>query len=151
MHTGFRFTVNLKGDTAGVGAGNGGTFGRPNGGPGVYQYLPGSKRSTSQWFNTAAFLAPPQFTFGNLGRNTLIGPGFVNLDLVLVKSFHIGESLRWELRAEAFNVANHPNYNIIGRILNDPTFGRVLSQLDPRQLQFGAKVVFYDNRSVRNR
>jgi hypothetical protein len=40
------------------------------------------------------------------------------------------------------SVANHPNYNIVGRILNDPTFGRVLSQLDPRQLQFGAKVVF---------
>jgi hypothetical protein len=47
-----------------------------------------------------------------------------------------------EFRAEAFNIANHPNYSIIGRILNDPTFGRVLSQLDPRQLQFGAKIVF---------
>ena len=142
MQTGFPFTVNLKGDTAGVGAGTGGIFVRPNVVPGASQYLPSSQQSTSQWFNTAAFLAPPQFAFGNLGRNTLIGPGFINLDLVLVKSFHIGESLRLELRAEAFNVANHPNYNIVGRILNDPTFGRVLSQLDPRQLQFGAKVVF---------
>jgi hypothetical protein len=142
MQTGFPFTVNLKGDTAGVGAGTGGIFVRPNVAPGVSQYLPSSQKSTSQWFNTAAFLTPPQFTFGNLGRNTLIGPGFVNLDLVMVKTFHIGESLRLEFRAEAFNVANHPNYNIVGRILNDPTFGRVLSQLDPRQLQFGAKVVF---------
>ena len=60
---------------------------RPNAAPGVSQYLPGSQKSTSQWFNTAAFLTPAQFTFGNLGRNTLIGPGFVNLDLVMVKSF----------------------------------------------------------------
>ena len=142
MQTGFPFTVNLKGDTAGVGAGTGGIFVRPNAVPGMSEYLPSSQRSTSAWFNTAAFLAPAQGTFGNLGRNTVIGPGFVNLDLVLVKSIHIGESLRLELRAEAFNVANHPNYNIVGRILNDPTFGRVLSQLDPRQLQFGAKVVF---------
>ncbi len=142
MQTGFPFTVNLKGDTAGVGAGTGGIFVRPNAVPGASAELPSSQRSTSQWFNTGAFLPPPNFTFGNVGRNTVIGPGLVNLDLVLAKSFHIGEKLRVELRAEGFNVFNHPNYNIIGRILNDPTFGRVLSQLDPRQLQFGAKVVF---------
>ncbi len=142
MQTGFPFTVNLKGDTAGVGAGTGGIFVRPNVVPGASQYLPDAQRSTSQWFNTAAFLPPPNFTFGNLGRNTLIGPGLVNLDLVLVKTFLINERLKLEFRAEAFNVANHPNYNIIGRILNDPTFGRVLSQLDPRQIQFGVKMVF---------
>jgi hypothetical protein len=142
MQTGFPFTVNLKGDTAGVGAGTGGIFVRPNVVPGASQYLPDSVRSTSQWFNTAAFTPPPNFAFGNLGRNTVIGPGFVNLDLVLVKTFLIKESLKLEFRAEAFNIANHPNYSVVGRILNDPTFGRVLSQLDPRQLQFGVKVVF---------
>lgn len=142
MQTGFPFTVNLKGDTAGVGAGTGGIFVRPNAVPGASAQLDSSQRSTSQWFNTSAFQAPPNFAFGNVGRNTVIGPGFVNLDLVLVKTFYIREGLRVEFRAEAFNIANHPNYSIIGRILNDPTFGRVLSQLDPRQLQFGAKVVF---------
>jgi hypothetical protein len=142
MQTGFPFTINLKGDTAGVGAGTGGIFVRPNAVSGVSASLPGSQRSTSQWFNTAAFIAPPQFAFGNVGRNTVIGPALTNLDLVLVKTFYIREGLHLELRAEAFNLANHPNYNLIGRILNDPTFGRVLSQLDPRQLQFGAKVVF---------
>jgi hypothetical protein len=142
MQTGFPFTVNLKGDTAGVGAGTGGIFVRPNAVLGVPVQLSGSQQSTSEWFNTAAFAAPPNFAFGNLGRNTVIGPGLVNLDLVLVKTFYIREGLRLELRAEAFNIANHPNYSVMGRILNDPTFGRVLSQLDPRQLQFGAKVVF---------
>jgi len=116
--------------------------GLPNAVLGTPVQLSGSQQSTSEWFNTAAFAAPPNFTFGNLGRNTVIGPGLVNLDLVLVKTFYIREGLRLELRAEAFNIANHPNYSVIGRILNDPTFGRVLSQLDPRQLQFGAKVVF---------
>jgi hypothetical protein len=48
-----------------------------------------------------------------------------------------------QLRAEFFNIANHPNYNTVGRIINDPaTFGRVLSQLDPRQIQLGMKLQF---------
>jgi hypothetical protein len=41
-----------------------------------------------------------------------------------------------------FNALNHPNFNFVGRILNDSTFGRVLNQLDPRQLQFGVKAIF---------
>ena len=140
MQTGFPFTVNLKGDTAGVGAGTGGIFVRPNAVLGV-NVDPG-RRTTDQWFNTAAFVAPPNFAFGNLGRNTVIGPNLVNLDLVLIKNINVREGIRLELRAEAFNIVNHSNYNIVGRLLNDPTFGKVLSQLDPRQLQFGAKVVF---------
>jgi len=47
-----------------------------------------------------------------------------------------------QFRAEAFDLFNHPNYNLVGRIINDPTFGQVLSQLDPRELQFGLKVIF---------
>src|SRR5258708_22722402 len=121
MQTGVPFTVNLKGDTAGVGAGTGGILVRPNAVPGVAQYLPSSQRSTSAWFNTAAFLAPAQGTFGNLGRNTVIGPGFVNLDLVLVKGIHIGESLPLELRAETFHVSNTPTCNILCPRLNHPT------------------------------
>jgi len=143
IQTGFPFTVNLSGDTAGAGAGTGGIFIRPNYILGQNVELSGSDRSTSRFFNTAAFSLPPTGTFGNLGRNTIIGPGLTDLDVVLAKSVALGESIRLQLRVECFNLFNHPNYNLVGRIINDPTtFGRVLNQLDPRQLQFGLKLVF---------
>jgi hypothetical protein len=140
MQDGFPFTVNLRGDTAGVGAGTGGIFIRPNLVPGASYTL--SDPTTDRWFNTAAFTAPPTAAFGNVGRNTVIGPGLVNLDLSLARTFRPTERFSVQFRAEAFNFFNHSNYNIVGRIFNDPTFGRVQSQLDPRQLQFGLRLGF---------
>ena len=62
--------------------------------------------------------------------------------MVIAKNIALRESVKLQLRVECFNLINHPNYNIIGRIINDPTtFGKVLNQLDPRQLQFGLKLV----------
>ena len=142
MQTGFPFTLNLKGDTAGVGAGTGGIYVRPILLPGVNPVLSGSAQTTAEFFNRAAFVAPPAYSFGNLGRNTIIGPGLVNLDFTLGKSIKITEAVSLQFRAEAFDLFNHPNYNLVGRIINDPTFGQVLSQLDPRELQFGLKVIF---------
>jgi len=143
MQSGFPFTINLRGDTAGVGAGTGGIFVRPNAVPGASVELSGSQRSTEQFFNTAAFTLPPAAAFGNVGRDTVIGPGFVNLDLVAARNFRLRERVQLQFRAEFFNLFNHPNYNLVGRIINDPaTFGKVLSQFDPRQLQFGLKVTF---------
>jgi hypothetical protein len=140
--SGFPYTLNLRGDTAGVGAGTGGIFVRPNLVPGTNWQLPGDQRSTSRYFNTAAFTAPATGAFGSVGRNTLIGPGFFNVDAVLARHFRIKEGLDLQFRAEFFNTLNHPNFTLVGRILNDPTFGQVLSQADPRQLQFGFKVTF---------
>ncbi|MBL8220618.1 MAG: TonB-dependent receptor [Bryobacterales bacterium] len=142
LQTGFPFTANLRGDTAGVGAGTGGIFIRPNAAPGQVAALDGNLRNTNRWFNTGAFLTPPAAAFGNVGRNTIIGPGMSNLDLVVVKNVMVREAVNFQFRFEAFNVLNTPNYNIIGRISNDPTFGRVLSQLDPRQVQLGLKAIF---------
>jgi hypothetical protein len=142
LQTGFPFTVNLRGDTAGVGAGTGGIFVRPNAVPGATYALPGSQKSTARWYNTAAFSLPAAGTFGNVGRNTVIGPGFVNLDEVLSRHFRLSESLDLQFRAEFFNTFNHPNFNLVGRIMNDPTFGQVLSQYDPRELQFSLKITY---------
>lgn len=140
--TGFPFTANLRGDTAGVGAGTGGIFVRPNAVAGSDWRLTDSQRSTARYFNTAAFAAPAAGAFGNVGRNTIIGPGFLNVDAVVVRHFRIHEGLDLQFRAEFFNTLNHPNLNLVGRIMNDPTFGQVLSQFDPRQLQFGLKLTF---------
>ena len=59
MQTGFPFTINLQGDTAGVGAGTGGIFIRPNAVAGQDWQLPSSVQTTNRYFNTAAFAAPP--------------------------------------------------------------------------------------------
>jgi len=56
-------------------------------------------------------LIPPAVgTFGNLGRNTFRAPGLHNLDFSVVKSFHLGERVRAQLRGEFFNMLNHPEF-----------------------------------------
>jgi hypothetical protein len=53
---------------------------------------------------------PGTLTFGNSGRNSVYGPGFTNMDLALVKNTKISERLNMQIRADAFDVFNHPNY-----------------------------------------
>jgi hypothetical protein len=65
-----------------------------------------------------------------------------NFDVVVAKMIQIREGINLQIRAGAFNVLNHSNYTVVGRLLNTPTFGRVQGQLDPRQIQFGAKLLF---------
>jgi len=73
--------------------------------------------------NSAAFADAAPSVLGNVGRNSLIGPGFYNLDLSLARSFAITESRRFTLRASAFNVLNHANLNNPDSQLGDPSFG----------------------------
>ena len=68
--------------------------------------------------------------------------GLLNADVVLARYIRLKEGFMMQFRAEFFNALNHSNYSLVGRIVNDPTFGQVLSQLDPRQLQFGIKITF---------
>jgi hypothetical protein len=75
MQSGFPFTINVLGDTAGIGGGSGGILIRGNPVPGQSAELPADRRSTAEWYNTNAFAQPPAATFGLLGRNTLVGPG----------------------------------------------------------------------------
>ena len=142
MQSGFPFTINVSGDTANIGGGSGGILIRGNPVPGQSAELPANQRSTGRWFNTSAFVAPPASQFGLLGRNTLVGPGLFNIDTTVSKHFRIRERYRVEIRAEAFNLSNTPNYSQIGRIINAPDYGNIDSQLPPRQLQFGGKVTF---------
>ena len=94
MQSGFPFTLNLRGDTAGVGAGTGGIFVRPNLVPGTDWRLSGDQQSTARYFNTAAFASPATGTFGSVGRNTMIGPGFVNADVVVARHIRVKEGHR---------------------------------------------------------
>ena len=101
-----------------------------------------SSGTTSQWFNTSAFAFPAPGTFGNAGRNILDGPGFQNVNVSLVKNTNFSESVRLQFRAEAFNLFNHPNFNLPDIFLGSPTFGRITSARDPRHIQFGLKLLF---------
>ena len=66
-------------------------------------------KTQSEWFDPAAYAAPPQYTFGNVGRNNLRGPGYFTVDLSLGKTFKFTERLGFELQLEAFNALNRGN------------------------------------------
>jgi Carboxypeptidase regulatory-like domain/TonB dependent receptor len=101
-----------------------------------------SDHTAARWFDTGAFSLPTFGTFGNAGRNILDGPGYQNVNLALAKNARLGERLRLQLRAEAFNVFNRVNYNLPDNYFGSPTFGQILSAQAPRHIQFGAKLLF---------
>ena len=95
-----------------------------------------------EWFNTAAFTAPPYGQFGNSGRNILDGPGLRAVNLSIVKNTALTERLNLQIRAEFFNVLNRANYNLPDHFIGSPTFGQVVSVQDPRWVQFALKLLF---------
>ena len=95
-----------------------------------------------KWFDTSVFSFPAANTFGNAARNTLSGPGYVNLDLSLIKRFQFTERWRMELRAETFNFTNTPHFNNPSSALDSTQFGEVRSAFGERQVQFGLKFIF---------
>ncbi len=142
FQSGSPFTVGVSGDLANIGAPNNNTN-RANLVLGQPVQLARDQRSTRRWFNTAAFATPPSFTFGNVGRNTVDGPGLISMDVSVAKNTQITERTRVQFRAEFFNLPNHPNFSTPGRFVNTPQFGTVTGQrTSARQIQFGMKVVF---------
>jgi hypothetical protein len=142
LQTGRPFTVALLSDIDNSGTGRSilgfGANDRPNvvGNPEL------SNQTTEQWFTTAAFAFPAPGTFGNAGRNILEGPGFQSVNASLVKNTAFSDRVNLQFRAEAFNLFNHPNFNLPDNFLGSPTFGRITSARDPRHIQFGLKLLF---------
>ncbi len=123
---------------------------RPNLVPGADPYNP-SIGPQLQWLNPAAFVQNPLGTFGNLGRDTIRGPGQVNVDASLSRIFALSERFRLEARAEAFNAINHTNFKLpktstVGitdiEAITASNFGRLTAAYDPRILQFALKLHF---------
>ena len=96
----------------------------------------------AEYFNTAAFQANAIGTFGNSGRNILFGPGTVNLDVSLSKAFAVREKQSLQLRGDAFNIANKPNFGDPTNTLTSPAFGRITSASAGRILQVSLKYLF---------
>jgi hypothetical protein len=139
--SGYPFTISVFGDTA-----NAGTLlgenpvranytGQPVFGPGTH--------TAAEWFNPAAFSTPAAFTFGDVGRNTVYGPGLQTLDLALQREFSVTEKTRFQFRAEFFNALNHTNLGTPNRFVNTPQFGTITEAATPgREVQLGLRLSF---------
>jgi hypothetical protein len=139
--SGFPFTVSVFGDTANAGTLLGENPIRANY-TGAPVFGPGT-RTADRWFNTAAFTTPAAFTFGDVGRNTVYGPGRQTLDLALQREFAMSETVKLQVRAEAFNALNHSNLGTPNRFVNTPQFGTITEASTPgREIQIGVRVSF---------
>lgn len=108
-----------------------------------------SDRSTAeklaQWFDRSVFSQPAPFTFGNGPRvmPTLRRDGIQNWDFSIFKNFPVKEQIRFELRGEFFNFANHPQLGVPGQAFGNPQFGVIAGQANAaRQTQIGLKLYF---------
>ncbi len=96
-------------------------------------------------FNTACFSLPELGQLGTAPRRFFYGPGIENFDLALSKRIKVDQSRSLELRAEAFNVFNHPQFYGAGAVdgnIASPTFGAIESAAAPRFIQLAAKFTF---------
>lgn len=144
VHTGIANSVLIGTSTYG----NGDTVNqRPNAVAGVNVYP--ANQSVNNWLNPAAFSLPAAGSFGNLGRNTIFGPSFAQIDFSALKDTRLTESKTLQFRAEFFNIPNHPNFAQPNTTFGTSTFGRILSTFGntigsgtSRQIQFGLKLLF---------
>ena len=131
-------------DTLGLG---GNTTNRPN----IVSAV-SMPKTQKQWFNTSAFADPVapwngggNNGFGDARKDTIVQPGLFNWNMSLYKDFLFtpnAEGPRLEFRVESFNTFNHTEFNNIDTGTNDSTYGQVTSTYDPRELQFGGKILF---------
>jgi hypothetical protein len=107
------------------------------------QLLPsGFNQSPAHWFNASAVTIFP-YTWGNLSRNLIRGPGINSWDIGLFKSFPVWEASRLEFRSEFFNAFNHPQFGQPTATAGSPNLSQIFSTRFPnRQIQFSLKFLF---------
>lgn len=141
FHSGLPFSVFLGSDNENIGTIGGRYTEYPDivGNPSI------AHRTPFEWFNTAAFAAPPVGTVGNMRRNppNLKTDNLIDDDLAAGKTWPIYEQLSFELRGEFFNLFNHANFGSPGQVLGTSQFGTVSSTLNTgRTVQLVAKIHF---------
>jgi hypothetical protein len=141
VQSGYPMTISVFGDTANAGTALGENPIRANyTGQEIFSH---GTRRPGEWFNPGAFAAPPAYTFGNVGRNTVEGPGLQTLDAAVVRAFNLTERMKFETRGEFFNALNHVNYDVPNRFVNTAGFGTITGVMSPgRQIQLSARVSF---------
>ena len=97
------------------------------------------------WYDPSAFSRPAPGTYGNLGRETITGPGFSDIDASIAKLFKPSERINLQFRAEFFNILNHANFFLPGRNVfagSAGTITKLVSSPGGRLTQLGLKVIF---------
>lgn len=138
FQSGVPVTPTISGDRAGVGN----TGQRPNvSGSITYQH-----GNVNNYFSTANFTQPALGAFGNEGLNTIRQPGLNSTQFNIAKkaTFHpVGDTpITAKFEGEFFNLFNHPAFNGLGTTVGSPTFGKITSALDPRNIAFKLKFSF---------
>ena len=130
------FTPRVSFDNSNTGNVGGGTFAydRPNVAP------PGTPGAVS--YNGQYFVIAPQYTFGNAGRNSLVGPGYATLDAMVSRQVRAGGHRVISLRLEVFNALNRKNLQLPDSFVDHATFGQSLAAYPPRQAQLVARLTF---------
>ncbi|MDZ7636658.1 MAG: carboxypeptidase-like regulatory domain-containing protein [Bryobacterales bacterium] len=139
LQTGFPITVTNGQDAANTGA----FFDRPNTN-GQDATLPRGEQDPQRFFDTSTFTANARGTHGNVGRNTLTGPGVIGWDFAMLKNFNLAsETKALQLRFEWFNFPNHPNWGNPNTNVSSGGFGQITgTRTNMRQLQVGLKLNF---------
>ena len=137
VHSGVPFTPVMASNTAHALAGN------------QYPNRVGSgtlpNPSNNLWFDPTAFVAPAPYTFGNSGRDILRGPKWRDVNLSLAKHFaltKLGEGSQLEMRVDAYDIFNHPNFGMPDPHIGRSSVGVITSANTSRNLQLGAKFSF---------
>jgi hypothetical protein len=125
------FTARVLGDYADVSRGVNGTLRADVTGEEVALANP----DPALWFNTGAFVAPPLGSFGNVGRNTVTGPGSFLVNMGLARNVPLGGTRVLSIRVQAGNVLNTPQFTAIDTVVNSPTYGRVTATGPMRTVQ----------------
>jgi outer membrane receptor protein involved in Fe transport len=138
LQTGFPVTVTQGDDPSNTGA----FFDRPMS-TGRRADLPRGQQDPQRFFDTTAFTRTPDGQHGNVGRNTLTGPGIINLDFSLLKDFPVREGHKIQFRFEAFNLPNHPNWGNPNTDIVAAGFGQINgTRTNMRNLQLALKYIF---------
>src|SRR5262249_6927680 len=104
-----------------------------------------SNPTAARFFNTAAFRIPEPGTFGDSGRNVIIGPGIRNVDLALARSMRLSDASRVQFRADFYNVFNHTNFvapPTMQNFADASDFGALFVARSPRIVQLGLKFLW---------
>lgn len=141
IHSGDRSTVT---DATNVSNSTGGGAQRPNRiGNGN---LPANQRTLNRWFDLTAFTQPTVYTYGNSGNGIIAGPGYFNADLTLERHFIVRDYVDIDLRGEAFNAFNRPNFGDPNTTFGNAKAGIISTELSgaggPRVGQVALKVSF---------
>jgi Carboxypeptidase regulatory-like domain/TonB dependent receptor-like, beta-barrel len=135
------FTPRVSFDNSNTGNVGGGTFAydRPN----IYVPSPASLPPPgTRTYNGRFFVIAPQYTFGNAGRDSLVGPGYATLDAMVSRRVPAGDRRVITLRLEIFNALNRKNLQLPDSFVDRVTFGQSLAAYPPRQVQLAARFTF---------